>query len=348
MPTILVAGNRPRVGKTAVCAALARILADDGVSVGVTKPLNSAAAGDSEDLDSSDYAALLGTDIAAGAASSSGLASQAIANFQAHVEQASAGHDVMLVESSAQLGPDVTATAAEAIDASVLLTIGYEPDFDPESLAPWREALGDRLAYTVVNGVTDYRVRHANSELVPALEAAGLKPAGCLPEDRLLLAVKVDEIARHFDGEYVVDEGDKSALVSNILVGCQTLDPGELYFGIREDKAVVVRGDRPDIQMAALSTPTACMVITKNMMPIEYIRYEAGEEEVPVILTEADTLTAMDMLDTVQERARFDHPAKLERMTALLRERLDLDALRSALGLSNPNTLTTETCDWTR
>ena len=333
MPTILVAGNRPRVGKTTVTAALASILADDGVSVGVTKPLSSAATGASYDSDSSDYAALLGTNIAAGTASSSGLASQAIANFQAHVEQASADHDVMLVESSDQLGPDVTATAAELIDASVLLTIGYETDFDPESLAPWREALGNRLACTLVNGVTQYRIRSAVPELVAALEKAGLKPAGCVPEDRLLLAVKVDEIARHFDGEYVVDEGDKSALVSNILVGCQTLDPGELYFGIHDDKAVVVRGDRPDIQMAALATPTVCMVITKNMMPIEYVRYEAGEEEVPVILTEADTLAAMDMLDTVQERARFDHPVKLERMTALLQEHLDLDKLRSTLAL---------------
>ena len=333
MPTILVAGNHPKVGKTAICAALARILADDGVSVGVTKPLSSADAGDSDDSDSADYASLLGKEIAAGTASSTGLATQAIANFQAHVEQASAGHDVLLVESSTQLGPIVTATAAESIDASVLLTIGYEQDFDPDSLIPWREALGDRLACSLVNGVTEYRGRHVRSGLVPALEKAGLKPAGCLPEDRLLLAVKVDEIARHFDGEYVVDEGDKSALVSNILIGCQTLDPGELYFGIHDDKAVVVRGDRPDIQMAALSTPTACMVITKNMMPIEYIRYEAGEEEVPVILTEADTLTAMDMLDTVQVRARFDHPAKLDRMSELLREHLDLDALRSALGL---------------
>ncbi len=334
MPTVLVAGNRSRVGKTAVCAALAHILAGDGVSVGVAKPLSSAAHRDSEDTDSSDYAALLGPTIAAGTAAASGLASQAMANFQAHVEEASARHDVLLVESSDQLGPDVTATAAESIGASVLLTIGYEPGFNPESLAPWREALGNRLACSLVNGVTEYRVRPARSELVPALEKAGLKPAGCLPEDRLLLAVKVDEIARHFSGEYVVEEGDRSALVSNVLVGCQTLDPGELYFGIHDNKAVVVRGDRPDIQMAALSTPTACMVITKNMMPIEYVRYEAGEEEVPVILTEADTLAAMDMLNTVHERARFDHSAKLERMSDLMRDHLDLDALRSTLGLT--------------
>ena len=333
MPTVLVAGNRPKVGKTAVCAALAHILAGDGVSVGVTKPLSSAPGDDSEDTDSSDYAALLGPKIAAGTAASFGLASQAIARFQAHVEQASADHDVLLVESSDQLGPDVTATAAESIGASVLLTIGYEPGLGPDSLAPWRDALGDQLVCSLVNGVTEHRVRGAQSELVPALERAGLKPAGCLPEDRLLLAVKVDEIARHFSGEYVVEEGDRSALVSNVLVGCQTLDPGELYFSIHDNKAVLVRGDRPDIQMAALSTPTACMVVTKNMMPIEYVRYEAGEEEVPVILTEADTLAAMDMLDTVQERARFDHPAKLERMSELVREHLDLDALRSALGL---------------
>ena len=335
MPTILVAGNKPKVGKTAVCAALARMIADGGASVGVTKPLSSASAGDTEDSDSLDYVKLLGTDIAAAAVPDSGLASEALPNFQANVEQASAGHDIMLVEGSSQLGPDVTATAAESIDASVLLTIGYDPDLTPEELAPWREALGDRLACSLVIGVTAYRGIQARTELVPALEKAGLRPAGCLPEDRLLLAVQVDEIARHFDGEYVVDEGDRSALVSNFLVGCQTLDPGELYFGIHDDKAVVVRGDRPDIQMAALSTPTACMVVTKGLMPIEYIIYEAGEEEVPVILTSADTLTAMDMLDTAHQRARFDHPAKLERMVGLLQEHVDLAAMGKALRLDD-------------
>lgn len=338
VPTVLVAGNRPKVGKTAICAALARILADSGASVGVTKPLSSASADDSEDTDMSAFAELLGADVGSAAAlPGSGHASEVIAKFQAQVEQVSEGRDIVLVEGSSQMGPEVTASAAESIDASVLLAIGYEPDLSPDALAPWREALGDRLACSIVNGVSVYRVSQTRSELVPALGRAGLRPAGCLPEDRLLLAIQVDDVARHFDGEYVQQEGDKSALVSHFLVGCQTLDPGELYFGIHDNKAVVVRGDRPDIQMAALSTSTACMVITKKMMPIEYVMYEAGEEEVPVILAEADTLTAMDMLDTISERARFDHPAKLERMIELLQSHVDMGTLRSAIKPTNPS-----------
>ena len=60
------------------------------------------------------------------------------------------------------------------------------------------------------------------------------------------------------------------------------LDAGELYFGLRESKAVIVRGDRPDMQMAALTTPTTCMLLTQGIEPIEYVRNEAELEEVPI------------------------------------------------------------------
>ena len=56
-----------------------------------------------------------------------------------------------------------------------------------------------------------------------------------------------------------------------------------------ENKAVIVRGDRPDLQMAALNTSTACIVLTKGVEPIEYVRYEAEQEEVSLIVVETDT-----------------------------------------------------------
>ena len=95
-----------------------------------------------------------------------------------------------------------------------------------------------------------------------------------------------------------------------------------------------VRGDRPDIQMAALQTPTACMLITKGVELIEYVQYEAEQNEVPVILVEADTLSTMAFLDTALDGARFDHPAKLDRSAELLKKHVDLASIYSALGIA--------------
>ena len=103
--------------------------------------------------------------------------------------------------------------------------------------------------------------------------------------------------------------------------------------GIHDNRAAIVRGDRPDLQMSALSAPgrTACLVATNGIAPIEYVRYEAEQEETPIIMVETDTLDTMDRLDTLIDGSRFDHPRKQERFAALLTEHLDLPRLIAAI-----------------
>ena len=112
------------------------------------------------------------------------------------------------------------------------------------------------------------------------------------------------------------------------------LDSGEVYFGTRDSKAVIVRGDRPDVQMSALTTSTLCLVLTGGIEPIEYVLYEAELEEVPVAVVPAETLDAMAALDGLSARARFDHPAKLERLSELVGGHVDVDALYGTLGVA--------------
>ena len=104
---------------------------------------------------------------------------------------------------------------------------------------------------------------------------------------------------------------------------------------MREDKAVLIRGDRPDIQMSALATPTACLISTQGMEPIEYVRYEAEEEEVAIMIVEDDTLTTMASLGALMENARFDHPDKVKKYAELLDEHLDYPKLLDSLGVGS-------------
>jgi BioD-like phosphotransacetylase family protein len=86
--------------------------------------------------------------------------------------------------------------------------------------------------------------------------------------------------------------------------------------------------------MSVLQTPTACLLVTKGIEPIEYVINEAELEQVPVVLVESDTLTTMAALNTIQQSARFDHPAKLERYSELLDSHVDTAAIRAGLGLA--------------
>ena len=154
-----------------------------------------------------------------------------------------------------------------------------------------------------------------------------------MPEDRKLVSSTIDQIVEHLDGRYLQGDEFGDRIIEHFLVGGMGLDRGTLYFGIREDKAVIVRGDRPDIQMAALHTPTSCLILTNGMEPVEYIEHEAELEEVPIVIADTDTLDTMKALRTLQERVRFDHPDKVERFGALLRENVDLGPVFERMGV---------------
>ena len=144
----------------------------------------------------------------------------------------------------------------------------------------------------------------------------------------------VGQLADLLDGELL--PGDRSGdeeLVQHFLVGGWMLDEGALYFSTREDKAVIVRGDRPDLQMSALTTPTRCLVLTRGITPIEYVAYEAEQEGTALLLVQQDTLATMEALGTVVESARFDHPAKVARMSEMMQAHADVDALAELTGI---------------
>ena len=191
---------------------------------------------------------------------------------------------------------DISVTAANVISggdavvktvtAGVALTAGqavYQDTSDKKyKLADADTQEKSKVAGIVLNGLTTYMGTQARSELIPELERQGIRVLGELPEDRRLLGVTVGELAQHLEGRFLVWEEGADNLVEHLMIGGLILDSGTAYFEQRENKAVVVRGDRPDIQMAALATPTSCLLLTGGKEPIEYVLYEAEQVEVPI------------------------------------------------------------------
>ena len=141
------------------------------------------------------------------------------------------------------------------------------------------------------------------------------------------------QLAQHLDGKFLNWEEKRDNFVEHYLIGGMILDWGVLYFERFANKAVIVRGDRPDIQMAALKTPTSCIVLTGGHPPIQYVDYEAGEEEVPLIQVETDTLSTASALESLQEKVLFDHPMKQDQFQELMSQHGDWEALYQSLGL---------------
>ena len=215
---------------------------------------------------------------------------------------------------------------AEKTDALVVLVCGYNDDV-PAAAAPY----GTRLAGVIVNNVPVYRRNEFDTRIAPQISAAGIKLIGWLPEDRRLLAPTVDLVAEHLDGILAVCPENKDRLIDNFLIGGLVLDWGPHYFGSKENVGVVVRGDRPDVQLAALQTDTVrALVLTKGIPPIEYVYYEADQRGIPIVVVPDDTAAAAAKLDSLLPLIKFDHVDKLTRVVELIETHLDLDAIRAA------------------
>ena len=313
MSVLLVGSDAKGAGKSSVALGLAAVLESDGRSVAAFQPFAAAGASDGDALARMGRGCPSGFPIEVG---DGGPSDADLGALKAAVSALDA--DVAILEMPAG-HPDCVARAAEALDAKALVVAGSRRGMRGGDLSAWKDALGDRLAGALINGVPKFQGTEAREAVAPSFADAGIALVGLIPEDRALLSVSVDQVRAGLDGRYVVDEGDTDAPIEWFQVGAMSLDPGELRFGLYERNAVVVRGDRPDIQMSALNASVSCLVLTGGIEPIEYISYEAREEETPVFVVEPDTLTTMTLLNEVTSGARMDSAGKVARFAELLR-----------------------------
>lgn len=335
MTVLYVASDEEGAGKTALCATLAEKIRQRGVKAAVFKPLAGAGLDSGSDPDVQVYHKLLGQRAEGWPLklSGRGLTRALLEGISTAFKVVSEGADAVLVEGSCDLSAKQSQRVADALDAKVVVVARYGHDLSASQLKGWREALGNRLVGFVINGLTRYMGNNARVELLPSMEAEGLVCLGLVPEDRRMLGVSVRQVAEHLEGRFFACEERSEALVEHVMVGGLGMDPGEVHFSVYGNKAVIVRGDRPDVQMAALKTPTSCMVLTRGIEPIEYVKYEAEQEEVSLMVVETDTLTTMEALSGLVDRARFDHPLKLDRYGELLEQHVDIGALLGGLGV---------------
>ena len=334
MATLYVASDRPRAGRTALCVTLAQRLRQDGRQVAAFKPFRSSA-GDS-DPDAAILAAAAGA-TAPGDAWPIAVSQDTTPDVERAMTafgEATADADVTIVEGLSGFNGatgEASSRLAREMDATVIAVIAYREGIGLEEARAARQLFGDRLAGVVINGVTRYKSREASEQLAPRFQAANARVLATIPEDRRLLGVTAGQIAEHLGGRFLDWEEKRDNFVEHYLIGGMVLDWGVLYFQRFENKAVIVRGNRPDLQMAALRTPTSCIVLTGGHPPIQYVSYEAGEEEVPLIQVETDTLETAAALESLQERSQFDHPLKHEQFRELMSRHADWDALLGAL-----------------
>jgi hypothetical protein len=163
---------------------------------------------------------------------------------------------------------------------------------------------------------------------------AGVEILGIMPEDRALLSLTVSELSERIHGEILQGTAKVAELVENIMLGAMYVGSGLDYFGRRANKAVVLRSDRPDMQLAALETSTRCLVLAGKTVPIPTVLARAEDQNIPVITVKDSVAAVVDSIELALTQTKFS-AEKLPRLTELVGRYFDSPSVFQGLGLAS-------------
>ena len=118
------------------------------------------------------------------------------------------------------------------------------------------------------------------------------------------------------------------------MLGAMYVDSGPEYFGRKTNKAVVLRSERPDMQLAALETSTSCLVLSGDTAPVSQVLHGAEEKRAPIILVKEDIVTTVTSIEEALGEARFGQEKKLPKLAEIMGEHFDFETVYRGLGLA--------------
>lgn len=338
MAVLQVVADRPGSGKSSLAGALVLHLASSGRWAAYYKPLSQLGEND-PDVPFFSQSLLPNTASPPVPApnllpQSAGLDEALSAQVGDQVDQLKNQAEAVLLEGPDLAGSDGSTSSfpveiAAASDAQVVVVFWYSRGLSADSMAEVCLPFGERLAGVLINGVTAYRGRQAKTVLGAELAAKGIPLLGVVPEDRTMLGVSVQQVADYLQGRWAQEPENLDARVERFLIGGNIMDSGPSYFGRHPNQAVITRGARPDIQLASLTCDPCCLVLTGGDQPTEYVKAEASQKGVPLILVDTNTIDTADSLGGLLDLATVRSRQKIQRFLQLLQENADVETLAS-------------------
>lgn len=170
----------------------------------------------------------------------------------------------------------------------------------------------------VLNKTDDLSVAHF-------LESKGIKVLGCVPHIPEMTYFTVKEVAEALSANVLVGEGHMDKVVEGVFIGAMTMETALRYMRRHRRKAIITGGDRSDIQLAALSTDTSCLILTGGLYPANQVVSRAYERGIPILVTRYDTLATSEMVEHLIARIEPQDSEKVRLVEKAIAENVDLE-----------------------
>jgi len=308
MSTLLLASLSPLAGKTTFAVGLAQRFTEGGKRVTLLRLEGDEASV----LDAVLFSGLAFNNEPRRAAMSSGEIAQGVEGADFTIVEAPAGN----------LTAGVRALPARIVVAA------RDQELTDGQLAAFCQSLGDAFLGVVAVAVPRSRLESARRFLT---EDVSLPLLAFIPEDRTLASPSITELAGALTARAMFLNDRGQIVLDRIMISSISADPSQGYFARYNPNAVIIRSDKPDLQLAALNAGIPCLVLTGGMQPLSYVLQRAEEDDIPILLTQYDTVTAVTILENLYASTRFGGEAKVRRIGQLMAESLEAETLNTLI-----------------
>ncbi len=267
-----------------------------------------------------------------------GQAEDRVPDIAAAYRELSKDRDLMLVGGTGHMlsgrssGLDGVRIVKElGLKALIVDRLGHEVSYDLLMLL--KEQLGDHMLGAVLNDIPSAFMSEIDTVIRPFLERNGIPVLGIIPRDPLMGSIRAHELAERLGGRLVAAQGRADGMVENFLIGTMQVENFMTYFRRHPNSAVIVGGDRADVQLVAIEGDCPCIVLTGNLFPNDIILSRADTLNVPIVMVREDTYTVAKKMETMLNRHKMRDVAKIRQGTQLVSNALDFNAISKGLDL---------------
>jgi BioD-like phosphotransacetylase family protein len=223
-------------------------------------------------------------------------------------------------------------TLSQATGHQVLIVTGGSENDIADDLAFLKRFVGSDEAH--IGGVIINKVIQPDdfkATYLPEIEALGVNVLGVIPYEKELVTLAVSYLAEKLFARVIAGEDGLDRTIRNVFVGAMSVAAAraEPLFS-RPDKLIITSGDRSDMILAAMEAGgTSCIVLTNNIVPPANVTAKASEQKVPILLVPTDTYATAMQVDDLEPLLTKDDADKIEIITKLVRENVDLKAVEA-------------------
>jgi len=246
--------------------------------------------------------------------------------------------DIMIVAGSGSMysgkycGVDGV-SVVKALGIKAMIIDRYVKELNYDYLIAMKELLGDQLLGVLLNDIPPVFKEELDSLLHPFMESKGIKVLGKIPSDPLMGAIKVADLADRLGGKIITAQDKSERVVENFLIGTMQVENFMTHFRKSKKSAIIVGGDRSDVQLVALEGQCQCLVLTGNLYPNDIIMTRAEVLEVPIVVVRDDTFTVAKKMEAILSRHKLRDVIKIQHGSQLVSSIIDFPFMKDALGI---------------